>query len=74
MKPESNKFIKQNHDQIQREKKDTFFSPIPSMVYCPQQKEMVNKNRCRGCIFYHPERINWCDFDNWKPGLRKGRE
>jgi hypothetical protein len=64
----NNHLIKKNNDQINKEKFDS-----PPMVYCPEKKEMVS-NRCLGCIFYNPERTKWCDYNNFYPSLKKGRE
>ena len=69
MKNIPNKFIKQNNDLFNLEE----FNRRMSMVWCPEKKELVDE-RCKGCIFYNPEKTNWCIYDSFSPGLKKGRE
>lgn len=65
----NNPYIKRNNDQINKEN----FNRKKTMVWCPEKKEFVSE-RCVECIFYYPEKINPCNYDNWFPGLKKGKE
>ena len=47
------------------------------MIYCSRWKLEINPEAecmCLSCIFWHPERKEKCDYKNWKPGLKKGKE
>lgn len=48
------------------------------MRWCPKFKINVEENwkgNCPNCIFWKPENIdNNCDYNNWKPGLKKGKD
>jgi len=52
-------------------------------VYCPKWKININQEyeeHCPACIFYRQKRdaddqlYLVCNFDNWHPGLRKGKD
>jgi len=66
MKMKPNPFIKQNNTQINKEKIDKI-----KMKNCPMDGIVSAEEYCIGCIF---DDINGCDYNNWFPGERKGRE
>lgn len=44
------------------------------MIYCAKKQEYVRQDEeCIGCIFYKSEE-DYCDYTNWIPGLKKGRD
>ena len=47
---------------------------------CPRKKTEVTEKDCLRCSFYREKKdaddrlYLVCDYDNWYPGLKKGRE